>query len=53
MFAIDQTPVQRFHCQTRVRGGSPAPESTDQLCTMESIWHSGLTLEPRGEPSSK
>src|SRR5690349_7896363 len=37
----------------RERNSSPAPESTDQLCAMESIWHSWFEEEPSGEPSSK
>ena len=37
----------------RERSASPASERTDQLCAMESIRHSELLAEPRGEPSSK
>src|ERR1039457_5452942 len=36
----------------RERLASPAPDNTDQLCEMESIWHSGFFADPRGEPSS-
>ena len=37
----------------RDRSGSPAAERTDQLCGIESIWHSGLAAAPSGVPSSK
>jgi len=33
------------------RAASPAPERTDQLCAIESIWHSGLLADPGGEPA--
>ena len=29
------------------------PDSTPQLCEIESIWHSSLVCEPSGVPSSK
>ena len=35
------------------RSGSPASDSTAQLCAMESIWHSLSLAEPSGLPSSK
>ena len=44
------TRVHRLRARAR---GSPAPESTDQLCEIESIWHSALRAEPSGVPSSK
>ena len=37
----------------RERSAPPAPESTDQLCAIESMRHSALPAEPSGEPSSK
>ncbi len=37
----------------RERPTSPAPDSTDQLCAIESIWHSAFLLDPSGVPSSK
>src|SRR5688572_13707194 len=37
----------------RVWLGSPALESTDQLCEIASILHSSFLLDPSGDPSSK
>ena len=36
-----------------MRSALPTPDSTDQLCAMESIWHSTLSRLPSGVPSSK
>ena len=32
----------------RARSPSPAPDRTDQLCAIESIWHSSLLCDPSG-----
>src|SRR3546814_2333600 len=34
------------------RSGSAAPDSTDQLCEIESMVHSSLAVEPSGAPLS-
>ena len=48
----DQAAIEVFHGLYRAIA-VPAPDRTDQLCEMESIWHSGLVAEPSGVPSSK
>jgi hypothetical protein len=35
------------------RCGLPMPDSTAQLCAIESMRHSTLSAEPRAVPSSK
>ena len=51
--AADEAVVDGIHRGRASEAGSPAPESTDQLCGIESIWHSGFVAEPSGLPSSK
>ena len=50
--AANQSRVHSIH-RLRDALGSPAPESTDQLWAIESIWHSGFAADPSGVPSSK
>ena len=40
--AAHQVLVDGIHRRRATRSHSPAPDSTDQLCAIESIWHSAL-----------